>query len=94
MTNSGFSMQAIELRLYRGAMLTRSARAGEDAPFGKVRAGSATAGGTPALRFGGEVVADAADGVALGGIQGEEFEAVAEALAVADNGADFDGIGR
>jgi hypothetical protein len=41
----------------------------------------------------GEVVADALDGVALVVVEGEEFEAVAQALAVADDGSDFDGIG-
>jgi len=46
------------------------------------------------LGFGGEVLADALDGVALAVVEGEEFESVAEALAVADDGADFDGIGR
>ena len=48
--------------------------------------------GGEVLGLGGEVVADAADGVALLIVQGEEFESVAEALAVADDGADFDGI--
>ena len=46
------------------------------------------------LGFGGEVVADAADGVALLVVEGEEFESVTEALAIADDGAHFDGIGR
>src|ERR1035437_5680186 len=46
------------------------------------------------LCLGGEVLADALDGVALAVVEGEEFESVAEALAVADDGADFDGIGR
>ena len=41
----------------------------------------------------GEVFADAVDGVALAFVQGEEFETVAQALAVADDGANFDGIG-
>ena len=45
------------------------------------------------LASAGEVVADALDGVALSVVEGEEFEAVAEALAVADDGADLDGIG-
>ncbi|SPE28494.1 hypothetical protein SBA2_40056 [Acidobacteriia bacterium SbA2] len=39
-------------------------------------------------------MADALDGVALAVVEGEEFESVAQALAVADNGADLDGIGR
>ena len=46
------------------------------------------------LGFGGQVLADALDGVALAVVEGEEFESVAQALAVADDGADFDGIGR
>ena len=46
------------------------------------------------LGFGGEVVADAVDGVALGVVQGEEFESVAQALAVAHNSPHFDGIRR
>lgn len=46
------------------------------------------------LCLGGEVLADAEDGVALSVVEGEEFESVAEALAVADDGADLDGIGR
>jgi hypothetical protein len=46
------------------------------------------------LGFTGEVFADAEDGVALASVEGEEFETVAQALAVADDGADFDGIGR
>jgi len=43
--------------------------------------------------FGGEHFADAADHIALGLAEGEEFEAVAEALAVTNDGADFQGIG-
>jgi len=46
------------------------------------------------LGLGREVLADAHDGVALAVVEGEEFESVAEALAVANDGADFDGIGR
>src|SRR5579859_7982204 len=42
--------------------------------------------------LGGEVVADAADGVALVIVESEEFESVAEALAVTHDGPDFDGI--
>src|SRR6266516_1719923 len=48
----------------------------------------------PQLCSGGEVLADAFDGVALAIVQREEFEAVAQPLAIADDGADFDGIGR
>src|SRR5579884_76165 len=44
------------------------------------------------LGLGGQVLADALDGVALSVIQGQKFEAVAQTLSVADNGADFDGI--
>src|ERR1700722_4132938 len=40
-----------------------------------------------------EHFADAGDGVALGIAEGEEFETVAEALTIADDGADFQGIG-
>ena len=39
--------------------------------------------------LGGEHVADAADGIALGFAEGEELEAIAQALAVADDGANF-----
>jgi hypothetical protein len=46
------------------------------------------------LGFGGEVLADALDSIALAVVEGEEFETVAQALAVTDDGADFDGIGR
>jgi len=46
------------------------------------------------LTFGGEVLADTLNGIALAVVEGEEFESVSESLAVADNGADFDGIGR
>ena len=46
------------------------------------------------LAFGGQVLADALDGVALTIVEGEEFKSVAQALAVANDGADFDGIGR
>ena len=42
--------------------------------------------------LGGEVFADSADGVALALVQGQEFEAVAKSLAIADNGANLDGI--
>lgn len=44
--------------------------------------------------LGSEVVADAVDSDALGVIEGEEFEAVAETLDVTNDGANFDGIGR
>src|SRR5579872_4878285 len=44
--------------------------------------------------FGGQILADALDGVALGVVQGEKFEAVAKALAIADDGANLDGIWR
>src|SRR5579859_1140835 len=44
------------------------------------------------LGLGGEVVADAADGVALVIVESEEFESVAEALAVTHDGPHFDGI--
>ena len=46
------------------------------------------------LAFGGQVLADALDGVALTIVEGEEFKSVAQALAVAHNGPHFDGIGR
>src|SRR5690348_1181992 len=49
---------------------------------------------TRRLCFGGEVVADAADGVALVVVEGEEFESVTQALAIAHDGTHFDGIGR
>ena len=55
--------------------------------------GSATRSHTTFLGFGGEELADALDGVALAVVEGEELESVAQALAVADDGADFDGIG-
>jgi hypothetical protein len=42
---------------------------------------------------GGEHFADTADGLALGVAEGEEFEAVTEALAVAHDSANFYGIG-
>ena len=45
------------------------------------------------LAFAGEILADALDSVALAIVEGQEFESVAEALAVAHDGADFDGIG-
>jgi hypothetical protein len=57
MTDSGVSMQAIRVTIISrevdlGSRMHRElARAGEDAPFGKLRAGSATTGGTPALRL-------------------------------------------
>lgn len=41
-----------------------------------------------------EVIADPADGIALVIIQGQKLEAIAEALAVTDNGTNLDGIGR
>jgi len=44
------------------------------------------------LGFGGEIFADAADGISLSFVEGEKFESVAQALAIADDGADFDGI--
>jgi hypothetical protein len=44
--------------------------------------------------FGGEVFADPADGVALVIVQRQKLEAVAQALAVADNGTNLDRIGR
>ena len=40
-----------------------------------------------------EHFADAADHLALDVVESEEFETVAQALAVADDGADFQGIG-
>src|SRR5215472_3991644 len=50
--------------------------------------------GLSSLGFGCEIVADAADGVTLVLVQREEFESVAQTLAIADDGADFDGIRR
>ena len=44
------------------------------------------------LGFGGEIFADAANSVALAIVQSEEFEAVAQALAVANDGSYFDRI--
>jgi len=71
-------------------------------PFDKLRAGFRWADegvrhytiSVLGLGFGGEVVADAADGVALGIVQGEEFEAIAETLDVTNDGANLDGVGR
>src|ERR1700739_1695541 len=45
------------------------------------------------LALAGEIFADAADGIALAIVEGEEFETVAKSLAIADNGAHLDGIG-
>src|SRR5579872_4066990 len=44
------------------------------------------------LGLGGEVIADAADGVALVIVESEEFESVAQTLAVTHDGAHLDGI--
>src|SRR6476620_7610394 len=44
------------------------------------------------LGFSRQVFADTLDGVALVIVQGEEFESIAESLAVANDGADFDGV--
>ena len=44
------------------------------------------------LGFGGEIFADAANSVPLAIVQSEEFEAVAQALAVANDGSYFDRI--
>jgi hypothetical protein len=47
----------------------------------------------PISGFGGEHIADAADGIALCFAESEELEAVAQALAVADDGANFQRVG-
>jgi hypothetical protein len=44
--------------------------------------------------FGGQVLAHPLDGVALALIQRQEFESVFQALAVAYDGADFNGVRR
>ena len=46
------------------------------------------------LCSGGKVLADALDGIALVVVQSQELEAVAEALAVTDDGADFNWVRR
>jgi hypothetical protein len=48
---------------------------------------------TNSLAFCGEHLADAEDDFALGVAEGQEFEAVAQALAVADDGANFQRVG-
>jgi hypothetical protein len=47
---------------------------------------------TSQLGFGGQVLADTLEGVALAVVEGEEFEAVAESLTVANDGPNSDGI--
>ena len=55
--------------------------------------GRSSKNGLLVFGFAGEHFADASDGFTLGVSKGEEFEAVAEAVAIAHDGADFQWVG-